>query len=71
MRGIFKVFGRNKRITIEKNAQRISKNYPVTKDGYFGEPGKSSKVRVIKSDNQHKTSKDFFPTCRKVGRKQN
>ena len=60
MKGIFKIFCGSEKITIEKNAQGVSKKYPVTKDGYFGKPGKNSKVRVITSDNQHKTSKDFF-----------
>lgn len=67
MKAIFKIFERSKRTTIEKNAQYVSKKYPVTKDGYFGKPGKSSKVRVITSSNQHKTSKDFFSSLSKGG----
>lgn len=67
MMGIFKIFGVSKKNTIEKNAQRVSKKYPVTKDGYFGKPGKSSKVRVITSDNQHKTSREFFSDLSKGG----
>lgn len=51
-----------------ENLNRLSKIYSVTKGGYFGERGKSSRVRVISSTNQFKEAQKFWDILSKGGR---
>ena len=44
--------------SIVSNTEAMKKQYPLTKNGYFGEKGKN--CRVIKSTNPIATSKDFY-----------
>lgn len=46
--------------TMQYNIDLLLANYSITKSGYFGERGKSSRVRVIKSSDQFKTAKNFW-----------
>ena len=46
------------RSSVDLNAKRMSNDYPLTSNGYFEEKGKN--VRVIKTSNPERTSKDFY-----------
>ena len=52
---------------INDNIKKLDKKFQKTKSGYFGESGKSSKVRVIKSNNQYKTAQEFWKILSKGG----
>lgn len=65
---------KKKQTTIEENARRMKKKYPLNEEGYFGKRGKGrargkrgkkEKVRVIESNNQYRTARDFYL---KIGR---
>ena len=60
--GILKWLFKPKKATIDKNAHRMRKKYPLNKDGYFGNKGKSNqpKIRQIDCDDQYVVAKDFF-----------
>ena len=51
-----------KKITIDSNADKIKKEYPLSVSGYFGRKGKNT--RVIKSETPESTSIDFY---KKIG----
>lgn len=53
--------------TIESNAKAMSKKYPMTHGGYFGQHGKSKRVRVIYSNDPIETAKDFYERISKGG----
>lgn len=44
--------------TIDDNADKMKKDYPLTSSGYFGEKGKNA--RIIKTDTPEATSTDFY-----------
>lgn len=63
--------------TVEENAFRMRKKYPLTEKGLFGEKGKGKTQgkgnkkeykRVIQCDNQYKTAKDFYLKIGKGGK---
>lgn len=63
-----------KRGTVDYNAHKMRRKYPLNEQGYFGEKGKSKGkpgqkqiVRVIESRNQYKTAKDFYSKISKGG----
>ena len=60
MEKIEKSLNNTKKYNINNNVKLISKKYPVTKDGYFGEKSNSSNRRVIKCDDPVKEANDFF-----------
>ncbi len=47
-----------RKCTIDDNAERMKKLYPLSPSGYFGKKGKNS--RVIKSASPEATSTDFY-----------
>ncbi|MBP3815289.1 MAG: hypothetical protein J6H21_00315 [Firmicutes bacterium] len=51
--------------TIDDNVKEMKKDYPYTKDGYFGKKGRNS--RVIETGNPEATSVDFFKKIGKGG----
>ena len=53
--------------SINENIKILSKNFNISKSGYFGKRGKSSKVRVIESKNQFKTAQQFWNNLSKNG----
>lgn len=46
------------RSSVDLNAKRMSNDYPLTSNGYFGEKGKN--VRIIKTPTPETTSSDFY-----------
>ena len=44
-----------------------SKKYPVTQNGYFGQPGKNSGIRVIYSASPIETAENFYLQISKGG----
>ena len=59
--GFGKTFGSRKpnaKVRISENAEKMKKQYPLTKMGFFGEKGKHT--RVIVSTSPEKTSLDFY-----------
>ena len=52
---------------IDANANRMSKKYPITQKGYFGQPGKNSGIRVICSTTPIETAKHFYKQISKGG----
>lgn len=64
-----------KKDTVDYNAHKMRRKYPLNKQGYFGKKGKSKGkpgqkqvVRVIESGNQYKTAKDFYSKISKGGK---
>ncbi|MBQ4269619.1 MAG: hypothetical protein IJB97_08235 [Clostridia bacterium] len=55
-----------KRGTVDYNAHKMRKKYPLTQGGYFGKKGENR--RVIYSENQYKESKRFYSKVSKGGR---
>ncbi|MBR2801374.1 MAG: hypothetical protein IKE21_02115 [Erysipelotrichaceae bacterium] len=51
--------GAKRHFAITENIPEVASSYPY-KEGYFGEPGTSSKVRVILSNDPAATGKDFY-----------
>ncbi len=51
---------RGGRSRVDVNADKMSKRYPVTQNGYFGQLGKNSGVRVIYSTSPIWTAKHFY-----------
>ena len=77
---VFKTSGSHKqrkwgrKVTVERNARRMRRRYPLNRHGLFGEAGKGRVTgkgvrkehkRVIKSANQNRTARDFYS---KIGR---
>ncbi len=58
---------RGGRSSIDDNADKMSKQYPVTQKGYFGQPGKNSGIRVIYSTSPIETAKNFYSQISKGG----
>lgn len=61
--------------TVDYNAHKMRRKYPLNEQGYFGKKGKSKGkpgqkqvVRVIESENQYKTAKDFYSKISKRGK---
>ena len=53
--------------TVERNAQKMAKKYPLTAEGYFGAKGKGS-ARVIVSNDQNQDAKCFYAMISKGGK---
>ena len=51
--------------TVDYNAEKMSRKYPVNENGYFGEQGINK--RIIQSKNQVKESKKFYEKVSKGG----
>lgn len=78
--GLIKMaFGLSKQIrqrgTVDYNAHKMRRKYPLNEQGYFGKKGKSKGksgqkqvVRVIASGNQYRTAKDFYSKIGKGGK---
>ncbi|MEE3343545.1 MAG: hypothetical protein VZS44_05600 [Bacilli bacterium] len=49
-----------KTYNINKNAKAITNKYPITKGGYFGKKGSSTKIRVINTDKPISEAENFF-----------
>lgn len=60
---------KTKKGTVEHNAQKMKKKYPLSEYGYFGEKG-HGKSRVIYSDNHEKEAERFYSKISKGGKKQ-
>lgn len=54
--------------TVEHNAQKMKKKYPLNKDGFFGEKGRNK--RVIYSKNQKTEAKRFYSKVSKGGKEE-
>jgi hypothetical protein len=54
--------------SMQGNLSSLSKTFPTTPSGYFGEKGSSTKVRVIKTNNQYKSAQKFWETLAKGGK---
>lgn len=61
--------------TLDYNVDKMRDDYPLDEQGYFGKKGKSKgkpaqkqAVRVIESDNQYRTAKDFYSKISKGGK---
>ena len=61
-------YSRPRRRTVDFNANKMKKTYPLTSGGYFGRKGKGAS-RVIHSSNCIKESKKFFSNIARGGRK--
>ena len=66
---------KKKKGTVDYNAHKMRRKYPLNERGYFGEKGRSKRkpgqkqvVRVIESENQYKTAKDFYSKISKGGK---
>ena len=66
---------KRKKGTVDYNAQKTQKKYPLNEQGYFGGKGKSKgkaskkePVRVIQSKNQFETANDFYLKIGKGGK---
>lgn len=57
------------RHTVDYNAYKIRKEYPLNEYGYFGKKGKG-KSRVIYSDNHDKDAKHFYSKIGKGGKRE-
>lgn len=55
---------------IDVNARLMSKKYPVTSNGYFGQPGKNSGIRVIYSNAPIETAQHFYRQISKGGKEE-
>ena len=66
--GLERVLNNIKTNNINKNVKAMKSEYPLTKGGYFGKPGKSDRVRVITADNPVKEATNFFDKISKGGR---
>ena len=53
--------------TVERNAQKMTKKYPLTAQGYFGRQGKGN-ARVIVSNDQNQEAKCFYAMISKGGK---
>lgn len=58
--------GKTKRGTVDHNAHRMRKKYPLSKGGYFGEKGDNK--RVVHAENQIKESKKFYTQVSRGGK---
>ncbi|MBQ7340405.1 MAG: hypothetical protein IJW43_06095 [Clostridia bacterium] len=58
---------KRRRGTVDFNAFRIRRKYPLSKHGYFGVSGENR--RVIYANNHHREAKSFFSKLSRGGRK--
>ena len=66
LKWILEFFSTNgKKGTVDYNARKMRKKYPMTKGGYFGVAGENK--RVIYSNNQYADSKKFYNRMGKGG----
>lgn len=72
--GLFKRKNKQKKETLQKgsvdyNAHKMRKKYPLTEHGYFGKKGKGDS-RVIYSDRHEKEAECFYSKISKGGKKE-
>ena len=48
------------RNAIKASIERLADDFPISPGGYFGDPGKSSKVRTIASVDPYATAEKFW-----------
>ena len=58
--------GNNSQSSIDKNVSRMSRAFPLTTSGYFGNKGKN--VRIIASLSPEKTANDFYTKIKAGGK---
>ncbi len=54
--------------TVDYNAYKMRKKYPLSKNGYFGERGQG-RSRVVYSDEHEKEAKHFYEKMGKYGKR--
>lgn len=56
----FGTHGSKTKTSFSDNINEVSKKYPLSDSGYFGEKGNGKGVRVIETNTPYKTARDFF-----------